>query len=192
MSLGIPGDVVMALILGALIIKGIQPGPQLITEHPDIFWGLIASFWIGNVLLVILNVPMIGVWVKLLQVPYKFLFPSAIVFICVGVFSAHNALFDVGMVAVSGVIGAIFLALDFPVSPIVLGYVLGPMLEENFRRALLISRGDLGIFIQRPISATFVAISALLLLLQFVAYLRRLRVPKAMMPSGDASPAGSE
>ncbi|MDE1949151.1 MAG: tripartite tricarboxylate transporter permease, partial [Burkholderiales bacterium] len=185
MSLGIPGDVVMALILGALIIKGIQPGPQLITEHPDIFWGLIASFWIGNVLLVLLNVPMIGVWVKLLQVPYRFLFPSAIFFICVGVFSAQNALFDVGMVAVAGVVGAIFLALDFPVSPIVLGYVLGPMLEENFRRALLISRGDLGIFIQRPISLAFVIISVLLLLFQFGAYLRRLRRPTGVMPVGE-------
>ena len=127
MTLGIPGDAVMALILGALVIKGVQPGPQLISEHPDIFWGLIASFWIGNVLLVILNVPMIGVWVKMLQVPYRFLFPSAVFFICVGVFSAHNALFDVGVVAVFGIIGAVFIALDFPVSPIVLGYVLGPM-----------------------------------------------------------------
>ncbi|MDE2455578.1 MAG: tripartite tricarboxylate transporter permease, partial [Burkholderiales bacterium] len=158
---------------------------QLITEHPDIFWGLIASFWIGNVLLVLLNVPMIGVWVKLLQVPYRFLFPSAIFFICVGVFSAQNALFDVGMVAVAGVVGAIFLALDFPVSPIVLGYVLGPMLEENFRRALLISRGDLGIFIQRPISLAFVIISVLLLLFQFGAYLRRLRRPTGVMPVGE-------
>ncbi|MBU6497593.1 MAG: tripartite tricarboxylate transporter permease [Rhodospirillales bacterium] len=185
MSLGIPGDAVMALILGALILKGIQPGPQLITEHPDIFWGLIASFWIGNVLLVLLNVPMIGVWVKLLQVPYKYLFPSAIFFICVGVFSSHNALFDVGMVGVAGVIGAVFIALDFPVSPVVLGYVLGPMLEENFRRALLISRGDLSVFIQRPISATFVTISALVLLFQIVAYLRRLRRPAAALSSGE-------
>ena len=177
MTLGIPGDAVMALILGALVIKGVQPGPQLISEHPDIFWGLIASFWIGNVLLVILNVPMIGVWVKMLQVPYRFLFPSAVFFICVGVFSAHNALFDVGVVAVFGIIGAVFIALDFPVSPIVLGYVLGPMLEENFRRALLLSRGDLATFIQRPISARFITACALLILAQVVAYARRLRIP---------------
>src|SRR5712672_3907886 len=115
MSLGIPGDAVMALILGALIIKGVQPGPQLISEHPDIFWGLIASFWIGNVLLVVLNVPMIGVWVRMLQVPYKYLYPAALFFICVGVYSTKNNLFDVGEVAVFGVIGAIFLMLDFPV-----------------------------------------------------------------------------
>ncbi|MDP9097082.1 MAG: tripartite tricarboxylate transporter permease, partial [Pseudomonadota bacterium] len=126
LSLGIPGDAVMALILGALIIKGIQPGPQLITEHPDIFWGLVASFWIGNVLLVVLNVPMIGVWVRMLQVPYKYLYPAALFFICIGVYSTHNSLFDVLEVAAFGVIGAIFLALDFPMAPIVLGYVLGP------------------------------------------------------------------
>lgn len=183
MSLGIPGDAVMALILGALIIKGIQPGPQLISEHPDVFWGLIASFWIGNVLLVILNVPMIGVWVRLLQVPYKYLYPSAIFFIAVGVYSTHNSLFDVLEVAAFGVIGAIFLTLEFPISPIVLGFVLGPMLEENFRRALLISRGDLTVFIERPISAWFIGASALLILLQVVAWLRRLRVPRTLAPA---------
>jgi TctA family transporter len=197
MTLGIPGDAVMALILGALVIKGIQPGPQLISEHPDIFWGLIASFWIGNVLLVILNVPMIGVWVKMLQVPYRFLFPSAVFFICVGVFSAHNNLFDVGIVAVFGIVGAIFLALDFPVSPIVLGYVLGPMLEENFRRALLISRGDLGTFIHRPISAWFITACALLILVQVVAYVRKLRIPAPTStplptPASPSLPLGSE
>jgi TctA family transporter len=178
MTLGIPGDAVMALILAALIIKGIQPGPQLITEHPDIFWGLIASFWIGNVLLVILNVPMIGVWVKLLQVPYRLMYPSAIFFICVGVFSTHNSLFDVGEVAVFGIVGALLLAMDFPLSPIVLGFVLGPMLEENFRRSLLLSRGELTVFINRPISAWFMAACALLIALQVLSYVRKLRLPK--------------
>lgn len=176
LTLGIPGDAVMALILGALIIKGIQPGPQLITEHPDIFWGLVASFWIGNVLLVILNVPMIGVWVKMLQVPYRYLYPAALFFICVGVYSTKNSLFDVGEVAVFGVLGAIFLSLEFPVSPVVLGYVLGPMLEENFRRAMLLSRGDLTVFITRPISAGFIGACALLIVVQLVAYVRRLRL----------------
>src|SRR5882757_4885762 len=175
MSLGIPGDAVMALILGALIIKGIQPGPQLITEHPDIFWGLIASFWIGNVLLVILNVPMIGVWVRMLQVPYKYLYPAALFFICIGVYSTKNSLFDVGEVAVFGILGAIFMMLDFPVSPIVLGFVLGPMLEENFRRALLISRGHIEVFVQRPIAATFIGLATLLVLAQVVSYVRRVR-----------------
>jgi len=176
MTLGIPGDAVMALLLGALIIKGVQPGPQLISEHPDIFWGLIASFWIGNVLLVVLNIPMIGVWVRMLQVPYRFLFPSAIFFMCIGVFSTHNALFDVMELAVFGIFGAFFLALDFPLSPIVLGFVLGPMLEENFRRAMLISRGDIGVFLQRPIAATFVLLAAALLSFQVVSYLRKPRL----------------
>jgi TctA family transporter len=167
----------MALILGALIIKGIQPGPQLISDHPDIFWGLVASFWIGNVLLVILNVPLIGIWVRMLQVPYRFLFPSALFFIAVGVYSTRNNLFDVAIVAVFGVIGAILLALEFPLSPIVLGFVLGPMLEENFRRAMLLSRGDLGVFVTRPIAGGFVAASALLVLLQLAAWLRGRRRP---------------
>ena len=178
MSLGIPGDAVMALILGALVIKGVQPGPQLITEHPDIFWGLIASFWIGNLLLVVLNVPMIGVWVRLLQVPYRFLFPAAVFFICIGVYSTKNSLFDVAEVGVFGIIGAIFLSLDFPVSPIVLGYVLGPMLEENFRRALLLSRGDMSVFLTRPISAWFIGACTLLIVAQVVAYARRVRLPQ--------------
>ncbi|MGZ9710483.1 tripartite tricarboxylate transporter permease [Glaciimonas sp. GNP009] len=166
MSLGIPGDAVMALILGALLIQGIQPGPQLITEHADLFWGLIASFWIGNVLLVILNVPLIGIWVKLLQVPYRYLYPAALFFIAVGVYSTNNSLFEIGEVLVFGLIGAIFVALDFSVAPILLGYVLGPMVEENFRRALLLSRGDMMVFVQRPISGAFLGVCAFLILIQ--------------------------
>lgn len=174
MTLGIPGDIVMALILGALIIKGIQPGPQLISEHPDIFWGLVASFWIGNVLLVILNVPLIGVWVKMLQVPYRFLFPCAIFFICVGVFTARNSLFGVGEVAAFGVIGLLFLVLDLPLAPIILGYILGPMIEENFRRAMMLSHGDVGIFVDRPMSAWFLGACALIVLVQVGSYTRTL------------------
>ena len=185
MSLGIPGDAVMALILGALVIKGIQPGPQLITEHPDIFWGLIASFWIGNVLLVILNVPMIGVWVRLLRVPYKYLYPAALFFICVGVYSTKSSLFDVGEVAAFGIMGAIFLWLDFPISPIALGFVLGPMLEENFRRAMLLSRGDLSVFIHKPISAWFIGACTLLILAQVWAYVRRVRIVPPPVPGGE-------
>ncbi|MBU1360055.1 MAG: tripartite tricarboxylate transporter permease [Gammaproteobacteria bacterium] len=164
MSLGIPGDAVMALILGALMIQGITPGPQLITEHPDIFWGLIASFWIGNVLLIILNVPLIGVWVKMLQVPYRYLFPAAMFFIAVGVYSTQNSLFQIWEVLAFGVIGALLISLDFSVAPILLGFVLGPMVEENFRRAMLLSRGDVMVFVQRPISCAFVVLSALLLI----------------------------
>jgi putative tricarboxylic transport membrane protein len=173
MSLGIPGDAVMALILGALLIQGIQPGPQMITEHADLFWGLIASFWIGNVLLMIMNVPMIGVWVKLLQVPYRYLYPSAMFFIAVGVYSTNNSLFDVGEVLFFGIVGAVLIGLDFPVAPILLGYVLGPPVEENFRRALLISRGDMLVFVQRPISAVFIGLCAVLVAGQMYFGLRR-------------------
>ena len=171
MSLGIPGDAVMALILGALLIQGIQPGPQLITEHADLFWGLIASFWIGNVLLMILNVPLIGLWVKMLQVPYRFLYPSALFFIAIGVYSTNNNLFGVWEVLGFGIFGAIFISLDFPVAPILLGFVLGPLVEENFRRALLLSRGDMSVFISHPISAVFMSASAALIILQIVFWL---------------------
>ncbi|OIQ95954.1 tripartite tricarboxylate transporter TctA family protein [mine drainage metagenome] len=166
MSLGIPGDAVMALILGALLIQGIQPGPQLMTEHADLFWGLVASFWIGNVLLLLLNVPLIGLWVKLLQVPYRFLFPSALLFIAVGVYSVNNSLFEVNEVLLFGLIGWVFVALDFPVAPILLGFVLGPMIEENFRRTLLISNGNLMEFVQRPISGSIMALSVLMIATQ--------------------------
>lgn len=172
MSLGIPGDPVMALILGALLIQGIQPGPQLISEHADIFWGLIASFWIGNVLLLLLNVPLIGIWVKLLRVPYRFMFPSALLFIAVGVYSTNNGLFEVGETLVFGLLGALLLALRFPVAPILLGYVLGPLVEENFRRAVLLSHGSLAVFVERPISAGFMAACALLILVQILFGLR--------------------
>jgi putative tricarboxylic transport membrane protein len=174
MSLGIPGDPVMALILGALLIQGIQPGPQLITQHADLFWGLIASFWIGNVLLMVLNVPLIGLWVKLLRVPYRYLYPSALFFIAIGVYSTQNDLFQIWEVLVFGILGAIFAALEFSVAPILLGFVLGPMVEENFRRALLLSRGDMLVFIQRPISAVFIAASALLIGVQLFFWLRGL------------------
>jgi TctA family transporter len=172
MSLGIPGDAVMALILGALLIQGIQPGPQLISEHADLFWGLIASFWVGNILLVVLNVPMIGVWVKVLQVPYRYMFPCALFFIAIGVFSTNNSLFEVNEVLLFGIVGAIFMALDFPVAPILLGYVLGPLVEENFRRALLLSRGDLLVFFEKPISAGFMTVCTLLIVGQLFFGLR--------------------
>jgi TctA family transporter len=175
MCLGIPGDPIMALILGALMIQGIAPGPQLITEHPDLFWGLIASFWVGNVLLLLLNVPLIGIWLKVLQVPYRYLFPSAMFFIAVGVFSTDNSLIQIAEVLAFGVFGALLAALKFPMAPALLGFVLGPMVEENFRRALLLSRGSMLVFIQHPISAAFVGASALLILVQTVSYLRGTR-----------------
>jgi len=185
MSLGIPGDAVMALLLGALLIQGIQPGPQLITAHADLFWGLIASFWVGNVLLIVLNVPLIGIWVKLLQVPFRFMYPSALLFIAVGVYSTNNSLFDIYEALFFGVAGAIFLALDFPVAPILLGYVLGPLVEENFRRAMLLSRGDLLVFFASPISLTFMIICGLLVAGQLFFALRgalRRERPGGLLP----------
>jgi len=181
MTIGIPGDPVMALLLGALIIQGIQPGPRLFAQHADIFWGLVASFWVGNVLLMILNVPMIGLWVKLLRVPYRYLFPSALFFIATGVYSTNNRLFEVEEALVFGVIGAIFAALEFPIAPIVLGFVLGPMVEENFRRALLLSRGDLGVFVERPLCAIVIGLSVLLLLGQILYHLRKSGEKKSEM-----------
>jgi TctA family transporter len=187
MTLGIPGDAVMALILGALLIQGIQPGPQLIINHPDIFWGLIASFWVGNLLLVLLNVPLIGLWVKLLEVPYKYLFPSALFFIAVGCYSTQNSLFQVGEVLVFGIAGAILAYLEFSAAPILLGYVLGPMVEENFRRALLISHGDLRVFIDRPISAWFLGASVALVLVQVAAFALKKRRERRRMKTEEAA-----
>jgi putative tricarboxylic transport membrane protein len=172
MSLGIPGDAVMALLLGALMIQGIVPGPQLIKEHPDIFWGLIASFWIGNILLVLLNVPLIGIWVKLLTIPYRYLYPSALFFVCIGVYAANNDMFQVGETLVVGILGYTLLRLGFQPAPILLGFVLGPRFEENFRRAMLISRGDLRVFIERPICAFFLALCVLLITVQIYFRMR--------------------
>src|SRR5690242_6808508 len=189
MSIGIPGDAVMALLLGALMIQGIAPGPQLIREHADLFWGLIASFWIGNVLLVVLNVPLIGVWLKVLQVPYRLMFPCAMFFIAVGVYSTNNSLFEVNEVLVFGIAGAVLMALDFPIAPILLGYVLGPLVEENFRRALLLSRGNLGVFFERPISLAFMIICILLVAGQiFFAVLHAVRRRRSFreLPIGEA------
>jgi TctA family transporter len=193
MSLGIPGDAVMALLLGALIIHGVQPGPQLITEHPDLFWGLIASFWVGNVLLIIFNVPLIGVWVKLLQlVPFRYMYPAALFFIAVGVYSTNNSLFEVYEVLLFGIIGAVLLVLDFPIAPILLGYVLGPLMEENFRRALQLSRGDMTVFVDtlhHKISVGFITVCALLVLLQIVfgvrAAVRKRRLRSASQQPGE-------
>ncbi|WJR80330.1 tripartite tricarboxylate transporter permease [Bradyrhizobium sp. NP1] len=187
MSLGIPGDAVMALILGALMIQGIVPGPQLIKEHPDIFWGLIASFWIGNIMLVLLNVPLIGLWVKLLMIPYKYLYPSALFFVAIGVYSTNNDMFQVGETVAIGLVGYLLLLLDFHPACILLGFVLGPRLEENFRRSMLISRGDVLVFLERPISAFFLLLCAVLIVAQIYV---RLRKPKAISTPDLSSAAG--
>ena len=173
LSLGIPGDAVMALMLGALIIHGIQPGPMLMTEQPELFWGLIVSFAIGNIMLVILNLPLVGIWVSILRIPYHVLYPAILVFICLGVYSVNNNVFDIYMTAGLGVMGYLLLKLRFEAAPLLLGFVLGPMMEENLRRALLLSRGDPGTFIERPISAVVLALCAALLLWTLYTALKR-------------------
>jgi TctA family transporter len=163
LSLGIPGDAVMALMLGALIIHGIQPGPLFISEQPAMFWGLIASFVIGNLMLLVLNIPLIGVWVSILRIPYRMLYPAILVFLCLGVYSVNSNTVDILMVALIGAIGYAMVVLRFEPAPLLLGFILGPLMEEHLRRALLLSRGDPMVFLQRPISATLLACCAVLL-----------------------------
>ena len=153
LTLGIPPNAVMALMVGAMTIHNIQPGPQVMTSNPELFWGLIASMWIGNLMLIVLNLPMIGIWIKLLTIPYKWLFPSIVLFCAVGVYSENNNTFDVWMVALFGIIGYGFVKLQCEPAPLLLGFILGPMMEENLRRALLLSRGDWSVFVTRPLSA---------------------------------------
>lgn len=163
LTLGIPGSVTMALIIGAMMIHGIQPGPQMLTEQPAMFWGLVMSFWIGNIVLVILNVPMIGMWIRVLTIPYHILYPAIVMFVCIGVYGVNNNVFDVYLVLLFGIAGYVLRVLDFEPAPLLLGYVLGPMLEENFRRAMLLSRGSFQTFIDRPISMWVLALTAVLL-----------------------------
>ena len=164
LTLGIPPNAVMALMVGAMTIHNIQPGPQVMTSNPELFWGLIASMWIGNLMLIVLNLPMIGIWIKLLTIPYKWLFPSIVLFCAVGVYSENNNTFDVWMVAIFGIVGYLFLKLKCEPAPLLLGFILGPMMEENLRRALLLSRGDWSVFVSRPLSAGLLVAAALLLI----------------------------
>lgn len=161
LTLGLPGSATMALIIGALMIQGIAPGPRVIIDHPNLFWGLVVSMWIGNVMLVILNLPLVGIWVKLLKVPYNWLYPAILMFSCIGVYSVGNSAFDVVLAAIFGLIGYAFVRMKCEPAPFVLGFILGPMIEDNFRRALLLSRGDFGVFVTEPISATFLAVTLL-------------------------------
>jgi putative tricarboxylic transport membrane protein len=163
LTLGIPGSATMALMLGALMIHGVTPGPTLITNHPTVFWGLIASFWIGNLMLLVLNIPLIGLWVRLLLVPYRLLYPAILVLICIGVYSINNNVFDIYVVLLMGVAGYGLRLLGFEPAPMLIGFVLGPMLEENLRRAMLLARGDVWVIVQRPMSATMLGIAVLLL-----------------------------
>ena len=165
LTLGIPPNAVMALMVGAMTIHNIQPGPQVMTSNPQLFWGLIASMWLGNLMLVILNLPLIGMWIKLLTVPYRFLFPSIVLFCAIGVYSTNNNTFDIWMVAAFGLVGYLFLKLGCEPAPLLLGFILGPMMEENLRRALLLSRGDWSVFVTRPLSGGLLAASLLLLVI---------------------------
>ncbi|GAB4088392.1 tripartite tricarboxylate transporter permease [Hydrogenophaga soli] len=163
LTLGIPPNAVMALMVGAMTIHNIQPGPQVMTSNPELFWGLIASMWIGNLMLVILNLPLIGLWIKLLSVPYRWLFPAIVLFCAIGVYSTNNNTWDIWMVAAFGAVGYTFIKLGLEPAPLLLGFILGPMMEENLRRALLLSRGDWSVFVTRPLSASLL-VAALALL----------------------------
>lgn len=158
LTLGIPGSAMMALLLGVLIMHGITPGPSLMAERPDMFWGLVMSFWIGNLILLILNIPLISLWVSILRVPYKFLFPAISMFICIGVYSINNSPFDVVLVVAFGLFGYVARILGFSLAPLILGFVLGPLMEEHFQRAMIQSRGNVAILFERPISGTIMVI----------------------------------
>ncbi len=165
LTLGIPPNAVMALMVGAMTIHNIQPGPQVMTNNPELFWGLIASMWIGNLMLVILNLPLIGIWIKLLSVPYRLLFPSIVLFCAIGVYSTNNNTFDIWMVAIFGFIGYLFAKLGCEPAPLLLGFILGPMMEEHLRRALLLARGDWTPFVTRPLSAGLLLVAVLLIVI---------------------------
>ena len=175
LTLGIPPNAVMALMVGAMTIHNIQPGPQVMTSNPQLFWGMIASMWVGNLMLVILNLPMIGVWIKLLQVPYRLLYPAILLFCCVGVFSLQNNVFDIYLTVLFGILGYVWAKLKCEPAPLLLGFILGPMMEENLRRAMLLSRGDASVFVTRPISAVMLGLSALLLLIVIAPSIRKKR-----------------
>ena len=175
LTLGIPPNAVMALMVGAMTIHGIVPGPQVMQKQPELVWGMIASMWIGNLMLLVINLPMVGIWVRLLRVPYRLLFPCIVVFCSIGIYSVNNAPMDVVLTAAFGLVGYWLVKHDFEPAPMLLGMVLGPLMEENLRRALLISRGDWSVFLTRPLSATLMAIAAFLLLLAVLPSLRKKR-----------------
>ena len=175
LTLGIPSNPVMALMIGAMIIQGITPGPAVMTEKPDLFWGLIVSMWFGNLFLVVLNLPMIGLWVKMITVPYHRLFPAILMFCAIGVFSLNNSQFDVWLMALFGVFGYICAKLDAEPAPMLLGFIIGPMLEEYLRRAMTLSHGDPMVFLNRPISATLLALAVLALAVVLSPSLRKKR-----------------
>jgi putative tricarboxylic transport membrane protein len=175
LALGIPGNTVMAMMAGAMMLHGITPSPNLANAKPELFWGLIVSMWIGNLMLLVINLPMVGVWVRLLAVPYRVLFPAILLFCCIGIYTVNSSPFDIVLVALFGILGFVFAKLDCPVAPLVLAFILGPMMEENLRRTLLLSRGDPSVFVSRPISLVLLGVAVLLLALVVVPGFRRVR-----------------
>ena len=175
LTLGIPPNAVMALMVGAMTIHNIQPGPQVMTSNPALFWGLIASMWIGNLMLIILNLPLIGVWVKMLTIPYRHLYPAILVFCCIGVYTVNNTNFDIFMTAIFGIAGYLFFKLGCEAPPLLLGFVLGPMMEENFRRALLLARGDFTVFFTRPLSLGLLIAAAALVVIVALPAVKKTR-----------------
>jgi putative tricarboxylic transport membrane protein len=165
LTLGIPGTAVMTLMLGAMVMQGITPGPQVMSEKPELFWGIVASMWIGNLMLLVLNLPLVGVWVRLLRVPYRWLFPSVVMFCCIGNYAVNNNPVDVYLCAGFGVLGYVLVKLECEPAPLLLGYVLGPLMEEYLRRAMLLSRGDPSVFFTRPISLAFMLVTVVVLVL---------------------------
>jgi putative tricarboxylic transport membrane protein len=179
MSLGIPENAVMALMMAAFIINGIQPGPQMITKHPELFWGLVASMWIGNCFLLLLNLPLVRIWLSVFKIKYSSLFPAILFFCCVGTYSINNNIHDIYTTATFGVFGYIFLRFKLDPAPLILGFILGPMLEENFRRAMLINRGSFAAFVTHPISAVLVSMVALFFAWQLISFFLELKKKRA-------------
>ncbi|UCV09967.1 tripartite tricarboxylate transporter permease [Dechloromonas denitrificans] len=175
LTLGIPPNAVMALMVGAMMIHGIVPGPQVMTERPELFWGLIASMWIGNALLVLLNLPLIGLWIRLLKVPYRLLYPAILLFCCVGIYSVNQSALELAFAVGFGLLGYVFIKLDCEPAPLLLGFVLGPLMEENLRRALLLARGDALVFLSRPLSAFLLFLALLLVLALVIPNIRKTR-----------------
>jgi putative tricarboxylic transport membrane protein len=173
--LGIPSNPVMALMIGAMIIQGITPGPNVVTDEPELFWGMIVSMWVGNLMLVLLNLPLIGLWVRMLTIPYHLLFPAIIAFCCIGAFSVNNSVFDVFMMAVFGIVGYVLIKLDFEPAPLLLGFVLGRLMEEKLRQALVISRGSFMTFVDRPLSAGLLVLSLILVVVAILPSIRQSR-----------------
>src|SRR5208282_147728 len=180
LTLGIPAGPAQALMIAALTIQGISPGPDMMDKHPELFWGVIASMWIGNMMLLVLNLPLIGIWIRLLRIPYRLMYPAILVFCCIGVYSVNNEVFDVALAAGFGFVGYVFSKLGCSPAPLIIGFILGPILEVNLRRALLLSGGDFSIFVTRPISLGFLVLAAaVLVFLSLPAFRRTQRIQAA-------------